>query len=491
MRLSELLSPLKSEVVSIEPAGSDPEITGLEYDSRRIQPGNLFFAIAGFQIDGLKFVPQAKERGACAVACQTTAPGCGLTVIQMRNIRRAMALISAQYYGRPADRMKTVAITGTAGKTTTSYMLRSILQAAGLRTGLVGTIRYLIGEQVLEAPNTTPESLDLQRILARMSAAGIQALVMEASSHGIELDRVAGIDFQTAVFTNLSQDHLDFHGSMDDYFRSKLKLFVDLKEDSWAVVNQDDPRGQEILKQTRARKLTYGQGPEADVRARDVSTNTQGSFFRLDCFGQTVEIDISFPGRHNVYNALAAAAAAATLDISPSHIRAGLESLKSVDGRMERVDVGQDFTVIVDYAHTPEELTRLLAAARELMPRRIITVFGCGGDRDRTKRPLMGRAVAEGSDLIIVTSDNPRTEDPQAIIQDILPGLGEKDHLVLPDRRQAIIRAVELAQPGDMVIIAGKGHEDYQIIGRTKIHFDDREETRQALIAIRRDRWSR
>lgn len=492
MKLSWLLGHLGDEIVSLEPAGSDPEITGLEYDSRRVQPGNLFFAITGFQADGLKFVPQARERGAAAVACEAPVFFEGLTTIRVRNVRRAMALISAQYYGRPADGMMTVAITGTAGKTTTSYMLRSILQAAGRRTGLVGTIRYLIGEQELEAPNTTPESLDLQRMLAQMSAAGIQALVMEASSHGIELDRVTGIDFRTAVFTNLSQDHLDFHGNMEDYFRSKLKLFVNLKDDSWAVVNRDDPRGQEILKQTRARKLTYGQAPGADVRAEDVSTDIQGSVFRLAYAGHRAKVNIAFPGRHNVSNALAAAAAAIALGVSLNDIGTGLETLKAVDGRMERVDEGQDFSVMVDYAHTPEELARLLAAVRDLKPRRIITVFGCGGDRDRSKRPLMGRAVAEGSDIIIVTSDNPRTEDPLAIIQDILPGLGEREHLILPDRRQAIVRAMELAQPGDMVIIAGKGHEDYQIIGRTKIHFDDREEARQALIALKREgRWSR
>lgn len=481
MRLSELVKPLGSLLFSTDPAGADPEITGLEYDSRRVARGNAFFAVSGYRQDGRAYIPQALSNGAAAIVSREPEETGGAVLVRVADVRMAMALISAAFYGYPSRSLETVAITGTAGKTTTSYLLRSILEASGRRTGLVGTIRYLIGDEAFEAPNTTPESLDLQRLLSQMRQKGVGTVVMEASSHGIELDRVAGIAFKAAVFTNFSQDHLDFHGTMDDYFRAKRRLFEDLAEGSHAVVNTDDPRGREILKSTRAAVLKYGLEPGADVSAEITGSGMLGSDFMLRAPAGRIAISLRLAGRHNVYNALAAAGAAASLGVGLEPIKQGLERVASVDGRMERVDLGQDFTVLVDYAHTPEELERLMHSVKELQPRRIITVFGCGGDRDRTKRPLMGRAVASASDLSIVTSDNPRTEDPQAIIRDILPGVSGSEHLVIPDRQQAIRRAVELAGPGDAVVIAGKGHEDYQIIGTTKTHFDDREEARAAV----------
>jgi UDP-N-acetylmuramoyl-L-alanyl-D-glutamate--2,6-diaminopimelate ligase len=481
MRLSDILRPLAGQRYSVEPPQADPEITGLEYDSRRIEPGYLFFAITGYQQDGRKFIPQALTRGAAAVVSQFPEEAGAAALVKVANVRQAMALMSASYLGFPAEGMMTAAITGTAGKTTTSYLLRSILMSAGLKTGLVGTIRYLIGGEVFQAPNTTPESLDLQRLLYRMSQSGVQAAVMEASSHGIELDRVAGIPFKAAVFTNFSQDHLDFHGSMEDYFRAKKKLFENLGQSAWAVANIDDPKGGEILKAAGSRRLSFGLNDRADIRAVIKKAGMSGSSFDLILPGGSIRVDLKLVGEHNVYNALAAAGAALALDISIEAVKRGLESVDSVDGRMERVDEGQDFMVLVDYAHTPEELERLMSAVRGLGPRRIIAVFGCGGDRDRTKRPLMGRAAARGSDLAIVTSDNPRTEQPQAIINDILPGMKGSKHLVIADRREAIRKAVELAGPGEAVVIAGKGHEDYQIIGTEKIHFDDREEARTAI----------
>lgn len=481
MRLSELTRPLADQLVALQPAGADPEITGLDYDSRRIDPGNLFFAVSGYRQDGRRYIPQALERGAAAIVSQERESTGSAASVMVGSVRRAMALMSAAYYGFPVGGMKSVAITGTAGKTTTSYLLRSVLESAGMKTGLLGTIRYLIGDEAFEAPNTTPESLDLQRLLYMMRGKGVQAVVMEVSSHGIELERVAGIPFGVAVFTNFSQDHLDFHGSMENYFRAKRRLFEDLPGSSRAVVNIDDPRGAEILGATRAGRVGFGLGAGAEVRGEVGASGLSGSSFVLRAHGSEIPIALRLPGPHNVYNAMAAAAAALGLGVSMDAVKRGLESVASVEGRMERVDLGQDFTVLVDYAHTPEELERLMQAVRELAPRRLITVFGCGGDRDRAKRPLMGRAAAGGSDLSIVTSDNPRTEDPQAVINDILPGVEGFEHLVIPDRRQAIRRAVELAGPGDAVVIAGKGHEDYQIIGTEKVHFDDREEAGKAI----------
>jgi UDP-N-acetylmuramoyl-L-alanyl-D-glutamate--2,6-diaminopimelate ligase len=481
MRLSELVQPLGALLFSTDPAGADPEISGLEYDSRRVARGSAFFAVTGYRQDGRKYVPQALDKGAAAIVSREPEDTGGAVLVRVANVRRAMALMAAAFHGYPSQDMETVAITGTAGKTTTSYLLRSILEAYGRKTGLVGTIRYLIGEEVHEAPNTTPESLDLQRLLHAMRQKGVQAVVMEASSHGIELDRVAGIAFRAAVFTNFSQDHLDFHGTMEEYYRAKRRLFENLPDTAKAVANIDDPKGQDILAASRAVGIGYGLSEKAGVRAAILSSGMAGTNFELSAFGRTATVDLKLAGLHNVYNALAAAGAAWSLDVPLEAVKRGLEQVASVDGRMEKVDLGQDFTVLVDYAHTPEELERLMQAVRGLGPRRIITVFGCGGDRDRTKRPLMGRAAASASDLSIVTSDNPRTEDPQAIIGDILPGVSGYEHLVIPDRRQAIRRAVELAGSGDAVVIAGKGHEDYQIIGTTKTHFDDREEARAAI----------
>ncbi len=481
MRLSELVRPLGALLVSTEPVGADPEINGLEYDSRRVARGNAFFAVTGYHQDGRKFIPQALNQGAAAIVSRELEDTGGAVLVRVSNVRRAMALMAAAFHGFPSEGMETVAITGTAGKTTTSYLLRSILETSGRSTGLVGTIRYLIGDEIHEAPKTTPESLDLQRLLHAMRQKGVGTVVMEASSHGIELDRVAGIRFSAAVFTNFSQDHLDFHGSMEEYYLAKRRLFENLPVAAKAVANIDDSKGADILAASKSGGISYGLSDKAEVRADILRSGMDGTRFELSAFGQKAEVNLKLAGLHNVYNALAAAGAAWSLAVPLETVKRGLEQVTSVEGRMERVDLGQDFTVLVDYAHTPEELERLMQAVKGLGPRRIITVFGCGGDRDRTKRPLMGRAAASASDLSIVTSDNPRTEDPQAIIGDIMPGVSGSEHLIIPDRRQAIRRAVELAGTGDAVVIAGKGHEGYQIIGTAKTHFDDREEARAAI----------
>jgi UDP-N-acetylmuramoyl-L-alanyl-D-glutamate--2,6-diaminopimelate ligase len=457
------------------------EIAGLGYDSRRIKPGELFFAMPGYKTDGRKFTEQALARGAAGIVIEG-GQECGTTpALKVKNIRRSLALMAAEFYGRPADRMAMLAVTGTAGKTTTSYLTRSVFAAAGKKVGLLGTINYWVMDKSYPAPNTTPESLDLQRLLAEMLAAGADTVIMEASSHGIALERVAGIDFKAAAFTNFSQDHLDFHGTMEEYLKAKLRLFQSLNERAYCVVNVDDPASKSVIESTRASLLTFGISKPAQITASHIQSSLQGTKFRLSTPEGSTDISLGLAGQPNVYNALTASGLALACGLSLKAVKAGLESLPSVSGRFQRVSAGQDYEVVVDYAHTPRELERVLMTARQLTEGRLITVFGCGGDRDRGKRPLMGKAVAGHSDLVIVTSDNPRTEDPSLIIEDILPGLEGISFQIFPDRRQAIFQAVAQAQKGDLVMIAGKGHEDYQIIGAEKIHFDDREVALEAI----------
>lgn len=481
MKLTEIIKSCHDQIISWSALPEGMEISGMHYDSRKIEKGYLFFAISGYQSDGNKFAGQALANGASVIVSESNKISDDVTWIKVANCRRVMALMSAAFLDRPADKLDMIAVTGTAGKTTTTYMLRSIMEAAGRKTGLLGTINYWILDRKFSAPNTTPESLDLQNLLGRMVSAGADTAIMEASSHGIELDRVAGINFSTAVFTNFSQDHLDFHGDMENYLKSKLKLFHNLWGGATAVINLDDPAAGRVREAVKTKTLTFGIDNQADIMADNIISTSQGSNLRLKTSDRSVEIKLAIAGRHNIYNALAAAAAALTRGISLEEIKAGLENIGSVAGRFEPVSLGQDFSVIVDYAHTPEELEHLLNAARELKPQRIITVFGCGGNRDRSKRPLMGKAVSGNSDIVVVTSDNPRTENPDQIIDDILPGLAGRKYILLPDRKEAIYKSIELAQKGDMVIIAGKGHEDYQILGTVKVHFDDREIAGEAL----------
>jgi UDP-N-acetylmuramoyl-L-alanyl-D-glutamate--2,6-diaminopimelate ligase len=380
--------------------------------------------------------------------------------------------------------MTMLAITGTAGKTTSTFLTRALFAAAGRKTGLLGTINYWVLDKSYPAPNTTPESLDLQRLLAQMRENGVDTAIMEASSHGIQLERVGGIDFKAAAFTNFSQDHLDFHGNMEEYLKAKLQLFRNLGSQSYCVVNLDDPASQKVIESTKALLMTFGLNKPAQITAREIISDLRGSHFILVTPEGQTEILLKLPGRPNIYNALTACGLALSCGLSLKTIKAGLESVDTVAGRFELVPGNRDFEVVVDYAHTPEELERVLATAKELTSGRLITVFGCGGDRDRTKRPLMGKAVARYSDEIIVTSDNPRTEQPLSIIDDILPGLHGRSYQVTADRREAIFQAVKLARKGDLVMIAGKGHEDYQIIGTQKLHFDDREVAREALLGL-------
>ena len=472
-------------------------VRGLAYDSRQIEPGFLFAAVHGERLDGNDYVDQAFDRGAVAVLSSRPAPARPRGVwVQVEDDRLALAMTARNYYGRPDERLTMVGITGTNGKTTVAFLVEAILREAGLRPALLGTVLYRFDRDETRAARTTPESLDLYRLIDRYATAGARSCAMEVSSHALALQRVAGITWRAAVFTNLSQDHLDFHRTMEEYFEAKLRLFRGLPESAAAIVNADDPRADAVRAATRARVVTFGGDPSADVRIAEVRATSRGTEVGLRVAttpgggaataGLLLRVRSPLLGRPNASNLAAAAAVGTAIGIPFDAITRGLETVTGINGRFERVETGQPYDVLVDYAHTDDALRSLLRAVRELGPRRIVTVFGCGGDRDRSKRPLMGFAAAEHSDLVVVTSDNPRSEDPERIIADILPGvrraLSDPDRcLVIPDRREAIRKALALAGAGDCVVIAGKGHETYQILGDRTVPFDDREVVREIL----------
>ncbi len=496
MKLGELLTALNSKA-ALPPEELDKEVFDVVHDSRKVRAGSLFVAVRGFHSDGHQFIPQAVQKGALAVIAEDgygVSMSPGTPVITVDDSRRALAILAATFYGHPSRRLMLVGITGTNGKTTTTYLIKSIIEAAGRKAGLIGTIDYRVGDKIYPAPNTTPESLDLQRLLAEMVGLGADSCVMEVSSHALALGRTIGCEFAAAGFTNLTQDHLDFHGSMESYFQAKQLLFAGLSPDSYAVINIDDAHAAEITAATRAKVLTTGLSERADIRPLGrIGHGIQGLSFPVAAPSGTISVESPLVGRHNVYNLLSAIGIGTALGFSPDVIARGIKAMRAVPGRMEKVDEGQPFGVVVDYAHTEDALIRLLEAVREITPGNVITVFGCGGDRDRTKRPKMGAAAVNGSDMIIVTSDNPRTEDPLSVINEIEKGMEAtgvrvhvrdlkssaasvvKPYCVISDRHEAIAAAIGAAGEGDVVVIAGKGHEDYQIIGGRKIHFDDRE----------------
>jgi UDP-N-acetylmuramoyl-L-alanyl-D-glutamate--2,6-diaminopimelate ligase len=489
MTIGELLAgiPLSPEV---SPELARLEITGIEYDSRKLQPGNLFFAFAGARVDGREFAAQAVEKGAAAVVSETEAPpGFTSAWIRVPHGRQALATASERFYGNLDRKIALTGITGTNGKTTTSYLIDSILRAAGYTTALVGTIEYRLGSRVLPAANTTPESLDLHRLLAELEALGGAsplAATMEISSHALALGRVYGIEFHTAVFTNLTRDHLDFHHTMEDYFAAKQLLFTGSggRPPRFSAINRDDEGGRKLGSASASSEvLWYGLGPDSMVRARHIHSGFGG--LRFEVTYDRLKFDLQSPliGRINVYNILAAVSAAMTYRISPEIMARGVADCAGVPGRFERVDEGQPFGVVVDYSHTDDALRNAISVARTLNPKRVITVFGCGGDRDRTKRPIMGQVAGELSDVVFVTSDNPRSEDPLQIMNDVLVGSGRTDTRTIaePDRAVAIRKAIAEANAGDIVLLAGKGHETYQIFRDRTIHFDDREVAREVL----------
>ena len=474
---------------------ADPEvaITGLECHSGRLRPGQVFFAIRGMKEDGARFIPEALARGAVAVVSESarhSIPADELAIwVQVPNVRRALALAASHFYGDPSRQLSLVGITGTNGKTTTAYLLASILLAGGWKPGLLGTIEYCLAfgreDRCWTAPNTTPESLDLQRILREMVEAGGRSAVMEVSSHALALERVTGCSFHLAIFTNLARDHLDFHGDVESYYAAKERLFLPgeaAPAPVFAVLNADDPRFHHLQSRTPSRVLSYGWEAPADVMARKCKLRPEGIEFTARTPAGPVEVRSRLLGRHNVYNLLAAVTAALTMGIDREEISRGMASVK-VPGRMERIQQGQPFTVLVDYAHTEEALRNLTISARQLFPQgRLLLVFGCGGDRDRSKRPLMGMAAAE-CDWLVLTSDNPRREDPLQILNDVKVGLqkAQASFVVELDRARAIELALREARAGDAVLIAGKGHETYQIVGEQNQPFDDREVARAVL----------
>lgn len=458
-------------------------VKGLEYDSRRIRPGFLFFAFPGSRADGRNFAQDALERGALAVLSESEPPpGFSGSWVQVEHGRRALAIAARNYF---QPRAALTGITGTNGKTTTAFLVDSVLRAAGRITALIGTIEYHLAGRVLPAVNTTPESVDLYRILAELDELGGTHAVMEVSSHALALGRVHGFRFHTAIFTNLSRDHLDFHHTMEDYFAAKALLFSGNGADPppCAAINHDDPWGAGLKLSPRTQPYWYGLGKDATVRARHISSGAQGLRFHVQHEGGNFQVESPLIGRMNVYNILAACCAGLSYGIPEDVIARGIAACQAVPGRFERVDEGQPFTVVVDYAHTDDALRNAITVARALEPKRVITVFGCGGDRDRSKRPVMGKVAAELSDYVVLTSDNPRSEDPLDIMNDVLVGLRRHDtpHLIEPDRANAIRRAINEARPGDLVLIAGKGHETYQILKDRTIAFDDREVAREVL----------
>jgi len=459
-------------------------VTGLEYDSRRVQPGYLFFAFPGARADGREFAREAIDKGAVATVSELPAPeGFPGRWIEVEHGRQALALAARNFYGNTAERLNLTGVTGTNGKTTTTFLIDAVLREAGMTTALVGTIEYRLAGEVRPAVNTTPESLDLYRLFQELEQAGGTHATMEVSSHALALGRVYGMGFHTAVFTNLTRDHLDFHHTMEEYFAAKRLLFAPpgTHPPEWVVINSDDQYGRRIPPGPHT--LRYGFEAGAELRASALETNFDGLRFTVQYGGDRVQLTSPLVGKFNAYNILAACGAAVSYGLDWSTITRAIGKAPRVPGRFESVQQGQPFLVVVDYAHTDDALRNVISVARELHPKRVITLFGCGGDRDRAKRPLMAQAAAQASDYVVLTSDNPRSEDPINIMNDALVGLRRFDtpHTIEPDRAKAIRAALEKARAGDVVILAGKGHETYQVLKDRVIHFDDREVARDVL----------
>ncbi len=484
-----MLSEVFQGVETSLPAGANKlEIRKVVCDSRKVEPGSLFFALHGAKADGNTFIQDAIKLGAIAIASEEKAPAAipaGLAWIHVREARKALAITAANFLGHPANALQLVAVTGTNGKTTTTSVVDAIVKASGAKTGLFGTIANHTPLGDYPAPNTTPESVDLQGFFAEIRDAGGKYAVLEASSHSLAMDRLWGCHFQAAVFTNLTREHMDFHKTFEDYFAAKRRLFADTGAGApeVAVLNVDDEFGQRLVRLAK-KTVTYGLESDADITTKKFQLTFDGLTFTAQTPNGKVHVESRLVGRINVYNLLAAVGAAQALGLSNDVIETGIRNLESVSGRFQRINMGQPFLVIVDYAHTDDALENLIRTARELNPKgRIITLFGCGGEKDRTKRPVMGEVTGRLSDLTILSSDNPRSEDPLKIISDIIVGLQKTagKYLIEPDREKAIGMAMDEARSGDIVLLAGKGHENYQILADRTFEFDDREVARRAL----------
>ena len=450
------------------------DITGISYDSRKVREGDLFVAITGFASDGHKFIPMAMGKGASVVLCERVPEG-DVPYIQVENTRYAMAIASANYYGHPAKRMTCIGVTGTNGKTSTTYLLKNVLEkTVGAKVGLIGTIQNMIGDETIETERTTPESFELQKLFWEMAEAGCTHVIMEVSSHALVLDRVAGIHFDVGMFTNLTQDHLDFHKTMEEYGKAKAILF---RRCTKGVLNGDDPAVDVMLKDAVCAPMTYGQQAGNDLRAEDAVLHSDGVEFTACYGGEKKHVFLGIPGAFTVYNSLGVLGTALALGVSLGDAVAALETCEGVKGRVEVVPTpGKDYTILIDYAHAPDGLENVLSSVRGYCKGRLISVFGCGGDRDNTKRPIMGEIGARLSDIAIITSDNPRTEEPMSIIEMILAGIPNRENcMVEENRRKAIHLAMDIAKKDDIIVLCGKGHETYQIIGTEKTHLDERE----------------
>lgn len=473
MKLKELTAALECD---IEGSG-ETEIKGIAYDSRKVKEGYLFVAISGFETDGHKYIDAAQKLGAAAVIGEKEI-SCKCPYIRVQSSRRALALAAAAFYRHPERRLKIIGITGTNGKTTTTYLIRQILNLKGIRCDLIGTNQIIIADNAQDSVHTTPESLEMYEIFSKIVQSGGEYVVMEVSSHSLVLDRVYGINFETAVLTNITQDHLDFHKTMDNYALAKAKLFEMSKS---AAINEDSAYADLMKKSAAGKVLTYSIDKKSDIRAENLRMSERGVIFDINDERGLCEMRLGIPGRFSVYNALAAICACKNVGIDDEDIEKGLVLAKPVKGRIEVVHTNTPYTVIIDYAHTPDGLENIISAVRGFAKKRVITLFGCGGNRDDKKRPKMGKIAEDLSDLVIVTSDNPRMEKPMDIINDILKGMKKDNHIVIENRREAIAYATKIAEDGDIVILAGKGHETYQEIEHVKHDFDERTVIKEIL----------
>lgn len=474
MKLSELLINVEMQI----PLSEDAQINNVVFDSRKVSPGDLYICLSGVNSDGHDFALAAEKSGASAVICERKLEGLTIPQAVVVSSRKAMAIIASNYYGNPSSKLSVIGVTGTNGKTTVTHLIKEILDDAGHRTGLIGTTHNVIADKVYEAHMTTPDPMELHKLFSDMVSEGCDSVIMEVSSHSLQLDKLYGVKFSVGAFTNLTQDHLDFHKTMDAYFEAKCKLFG-LSEK--AVVNKDDPYGKKIADKIDC--ISYGCKEKCDVTAMNESFSADGVSFDLSFKGKTYPISLSIPGEFSVYNAMTAFAVCTAAGLDPKDAAEGLCRAKGVKGRVEVVPTGKDFTILIDYAHTPDALENVLKTVKGFAKGRVVAVFGCGGDRDKTKRPIMGNIAAAYADVCIVTSDNPRTEDPDAIIADILEGMkgSEEKTVAVTLREEAIKYAIEHARKDDVIVLAGKGHETYQIFKDKTIHFDEREVVRKYL----------
>lgn len=485
MRITELIKSL--DVLEGEPnLVEDLEVKGISCNSKQVSDNFVFVAIKGTREDGNRFIDEAIENGARAIVLEGSRVGelessKSVSFIRVKDTRRALARLATLFFGNPSLKIKVVGITGTNGKTTVSYLLEAALKEAGVQPSVIGTINYRFKDKIIPSKNTTPGPIELQSILSDMLKEGINYCLMEVSSHALDQDRTEGIDFHSAIFTNLTQDHLDYHKTLGKYFLAKAKLFKDINPNSFVVINNDDKYGLRLKKLTKAKIITYSIENKADVVAKDIKLDSLGTEFRLLIPGREIKFRSQLIGRHNVYNLLASLAWAFGAGIDISIIKSSLQGFTLVPGRLQRIDFEGDFSVFVDYAHTEDALKNIIQTLRLLSRKRIIVVFGCGGERDKNKRPKMGRVVSQLSDYAIVTNDNPRWEDPDEIINDIKRGIRKNNYCVIPERRQAIKKSLSMAKAGDIVLVAGKGHEKYQIIKDKVINFDDCQVIRECL----------